>query len=199
MTEARIEAVRRVRARLAEVELADAAARGGLSVCADGSVGVALHGRELRVVPQRLDVVPVDEGRLSPVDELLVLRYLEAERAVKPVGEAITFRELPGGKFYDVALAKRTTDLVVKTFGDSPARLRRALATFPCDGLDLGDVSARVHAIGRVDITLVFHAADDEFPPSAQILYDRIIGSVYTSDEVAALTTSLCVGLIRQG
>jgi Domain of unknown function (DUF3786) len=197
MVEARIEAVRRVRERLAGVDLAGAAMRGGLSLCEDGSVAVALLGRAFRIAPECFDIVPMDGGRVSPVDELLALRYLEAERAVKPVGEAITFRELPGGRFYDVALAKRTTDLVVKAFGDGPARLRRALTRYPHDALGLGDVGACVHAIGRVDITLAFHAADDEFPPSAQILYDRIIGSVYTSDEVAALTTNLCVGLLR--
>jgi uncharacterized protein DUF3786 len=197
VTEARIEAVRRVRERLTGADLDVAVSHGGLAAGGDGAVEVVLLGRPFRVELGTLDVMPQDQARVSPVDELLILRYLEVERAVEPLGEDITFRDLPGGSFYAAALAKRTTDLIAKAFGDDAKRLHHALGRYPHTPLDLGDASARINAIGRLDVTLVLHEADDEFPASAQILYDRIIASVYSSDEVAALTTQLCVGLIR--
>ena len=194
---ARIEAVRRTRERLADVDLAAAAGRGGLAYDPEQGVAVSLLGRAFYVAPGSLDVVAADGGKVSPVDELLILRYLETARPVEPTGRNITFRDLPGGNFYAVALAKRTTDLIEKTFGDSAARLREAFARFPHTPIERGDAGACFHAIGRIDVTLVLHAGDDEFPASAQIFYDQVIASVYSSDEVAALTTSLCVGLVR--
>ena len=197
-TEARREAVRRARGRLAEADLAKAVTRGGLTVDADGRAAVVLLGRGFRVAPDSLEVMAVDAGRVSLVDELLILRYLEVEREVQPTGREITFRDLPGGNFYAAALAKRTTGLLIKRFGEDPESLRTALDRFPRVPLDVGDVAARVSAIGRIEITLVFRATDEEFPATADILYDHVIASVYSTDEVAALTTHLCVGLVRQ-
>lgn len=191
------EAVRRVRDRVASTDLIAAAARGGLTVCNDGAVEVMLLGRLFQVGTDAMDIVPHDRGRMTPVEELLILRYLEVKCDVEPVGEDITFRDLPGGSFYAPALAKRTSDRIVSAFGHNAERLRHALCCYPHTLLSQGDVSARIYAIGRIDVTVVFHEADDEFPASAQILYDRVIASVYSSDEVAALTTGLVAKLLK--
>jgi hypothetical protein len=196
---AREEAVIRAREALRGTDLARAAALGGVTLREDGAPEILLLGRVLRVVPDSLEIVADDGNPVSPVDEMLVLRYLAVTQSITPLGEDITYRELPGGQFYIGALVKRTSELVLKVFENDIDRLRKALGTYPGEDLQLGDLSKRIHAIGRIHITLIYRQGDDEFPPTLDILYDRAIARVYKSDEVAALATQLCVGLLRRG
>jgi hypothetical protein len=137
-----------------------------------------------------------DGGPVSPVEALLVLRYVESGMW-SPLGAWVAYRELPSGQFYHVALARRTTELLTRTFGNDGQRLRAALEGFPHRPLDVGDVSAAIRAIGGVEVGVVYRLGDEEFPATADLLYDRAISKVYTADEVAALATQLCVGLMR--
>jgi hypothetical protein len=198
MQEATLEAVRRARERLSASDLSLAASRGGLTLNADGSVQVFLLGRALRVLPNPITIHAQDGGPVAPGDELLLLRYLEAEREIRPTGEPITFRNLPGGAFYFGPVENRTSKLLLKVFGNDLPRLKAALARYPYDDVQTGDFGARVQAIGRIDVTLVYRLGDEEFPPTLDILYDRAIAAVYHTDEVAALVTRLCVGLIKK-
>lgn len=194
--DAKQEALDRLRERMANVNLLRAAARGGLDFDAKGRVEVIFLGRTLLVAPGSLDVTANDGKKVSATTAYLVLRYLETEREVHPLGEDITFRDLPGGRFYLSALAQRTTEMLLKAYGNNTERLRQALSRYPHEPLAIGDISARIHAIGRLDVTLVYRAGDDEFPATMDLLYDKAIGGIYSADEVAALTTALCFGLL---
>lgn len=197
MAEATLEAVRRARARLMGADLALAATRGGLARDPDGTISVPFLGRLLRVIPGSLAVEAADGKPVSASDEGLVLRYLESEREVTPLGESITFRDLPGGKFYCGPVENRTSNLLLKVFGNDMDRLKAAMARYPFDLVELGDLGFQVHALGRLDVTLVYRLGDEEFPPTLDLLYDRIIASVLHTDEVAALATRLCTGLLK--
>lgn len=197
MLEATEEAVRRARERLQAADLGQAAARGGLERREDGAVIIFLLGRELHVQPGSLEIASPDGKPVTIADQMLVLRYLECEREVRPTGEDITFRNLPGGAFYFGPISNRTTKLLLKVFGNDAARLKAALARYPFDELGLGDVGVKIHAIGRIEIKLIYRQGDEEFPATMDLLYDKCIGTVYTTDEVAALATRMAIGLIR--
>ncbi len=192
------EAIRLAREALAKKDLKKAAALGGLEMEENGGILIRLLGDELRVIPPSLEVKTRNGETPHSYHELLALRYLATEREILPTGEWISFRELPGGAFYYEPAAGRTTHLLLKVFGNDIERLRVALTRYPCGQADLGDLSVEIEAIGRIKILLVYRLGDEEFPPSLDLLYDRIIASVFHTDEVAALATRLCVGLIKK-
>ena len=197
LAEATQEAIHRARTHLKEVDLLHAADLGGLSVGDENCVQIQVLGHPYAVQTGSLDVTSVDGAKVHPVDELLILRYLAVKNKVEPLGEQIAFRNLPGGSAYLAPAAARTTDLLVKVFGNDLDRLRKALSRYPTERVETGDLGGVIHAIGRLDVTLVYRVGDEEFPPSADLVYDRIIASVYHTDEVAALATRLCTGLLR--
>lgn len=194
------QAIRKARERLLGRDLTLAVEHGGLEGD-DAGLEVTVLDSRYRVAAD-LSVSPVAGDAAHPVDELLILRYLghAATAPVRPLGQEIAFRELPGGTFYQAALARRTTELLVATFGDDAEALERALGAFPGRPLEIsgGDVARRVQGIGRLDLLLIYRAGDGELPPTADILYDRVIGRVFRTDEVAALTTRLCLGLRKR-
>jgi hypothetical protein len=195
------QAIEQARDQLRASDLTRAAEHGGLTGD-DTGLDVPVLDSRYRVTLTGLSVYPVEGDAAHPVDELLILRYLAhaAVQPVKPLGQVIAFRELPGGTFYKTALARRTTELLVGTFGNDTDALGRALEAFPARPLEISgaDVARRVQGIGHLDLMLIYRAGDEELPPSADILYDRIIGRVFRTDEVAALTTRLCLGLRKR-
>jgi uncharacterized protein DUF3786 len=191
------EAIRRARDHLKGVDLHRAASLGGLPAGEEDCVEIQVLGRLHFVQSGSFKVKIADGEEVHPVDELLILRYLAVERKVEPLGEQISFRDLPGGSAYLAPTAGRTTNLLLKVFGNDLDRLRKALSRYPTEELKAGDLGVVIHAIGRLDVTLVYRAGDEEFPASADLVYDRIIASVYHTDEVAALATRLCTGLLK--
>jgi len=198
MLRAQEEAVTLARDQLRGADVAHAARLGGLDVRTDGSIEVRLLGRELHVDAGSLSLRACDGAPVHVVEELLTLRYLAAGREINPLGELISFREFPGGMFYLQPILNRTSQIVLKVFGNDIEKLRLALDHFPHLPLALGDQAAAVHAIGRIDVTLVYRLGDEEFPPTLDILFDRIVPAVYHIDEAAALAHRLCLGLARR-
>jgi hypothetical protein len=191
-----IESLRRTRESLAGIDLKIAAERGGLDIDEQGRARINLLGRSLLVTPT-LDVVSIDEGPVSNVDQQLVLRYIGAKRVIAPTGHLVAYRDLPGGRFYAAPVEKRTSRLLIRAFGNSSENLRSALKSIPHDPLDIGDVSARIPALGRLNLTIIYRIGDEEFSPTADVLYDSAISHVLNVDETAALATNLCVSLMR--
>lgn len=195
--EAKIEAVSRLRAQLQGTDLARAAALGGLALDAQGNVEARLFGRLLTVDRETLTIDAPDGRPIPPVARHLVLRYLAAGRAIQPEGREITFRDLAGGQFYLQPVLNRTAVPLVNVFGNDLDRLRAALDRVPHAVVPVGDLGARIPAIGRLDITLVYRRGDEEFPPEATFLFDRALASVYDLSEAAALVNHFAMLLIR--
>lgn len=191
------EAIRLAHEALARRDLERAAIMGGLEVQKNGSILIRILGEEILVNPISLELKTSSGEAPHSYHELLALRYLAVEKEIRPTGEWISFRDLPGGAFYYEPASGRTTRLLLKVFGNDIERLRAALTRYPCKQVDLGDLTVEIEAIGRINVLLVYRLGDEEFPPALDILYDRIITSVFHTDEVAALATRLCVGLIN--
>ena len=198
LVQAQKDAVALAREQLRGVDIAHAAQLGGLVMSPDGGVEIRFLGRSLVLDAGSLAIRALDGAPVHVAEELLTLRYLAVEREVKPTGETITFRDLPGGNFYLQPILNRTSCVVLGVFGNDITALREALSGFPHTALALGDLSAIVPAIGRLDLTLVYRLGDDEFPASLDILFDRVLASVYRIDEAAALAQRLCMGLVRR-
>lgn len=197
MEEGRKEALEYARAKMGTIDIARAAHNGGIEVASDGLISLHFLGRKMSFDTRTFALMAVDGAPVHIIEETLILRYLAAERAVKPAGELITFRDLPGGTFYLQPVHDRTSALVLRRFGNDLESLRAALSQYPHTFGGPGDLGATVPAIGRINLTLIYRLGDEEFAPTFDILFDRIVGSVYHLDEVAALAQRLCLGLIK--
>ena len=62
--------------------------------------------------------------------------------------------------------------------------------------VDLGDVGARIHAFGNLYATLVYRSGDDEFPATADFLFDSSVERVFCAEDAAFLGSRICLGLL---
>ena len=192
-------AIKKLAARSDPTDLIDRCARLGLPAPASGKVHIPMLGRTLELQPPVFEGVFADTAKPpKPNERLLALHYLTSDFPVSPENRWITFREFPGGAFYWQPFLSRSINPLIKTIGNDLGKLRERVARFsakiedgPSDAL-----SARIVAVGRIEVLLVYRSGDEEFPPSADLLYNGCARRVYGAEDAAVLGGRVCFGLI---
>jgi len=143
-----------------------------------------------------------DSRKEVPIQEqILILHYLQADRAEPPSGDWVAYREIPGAGFYFSAFLKRAVDPLKKAFGANIPGFTRAAARLGGVAVEFGDAGFDFRVFPNVPMRLILHAGDDEFPAEAAILFDRGIERVLSSEDIAWLAGMVVyrlIGLSRQ-
>lgn len=129
-------------------------------------------------------------------DTILFFHYLLFDALVNQSDRYITFRELPGGRFYLDPFMARSVVPLVNRIGNDLELLKKNLAKFDWEPQISGDFGAKIHAIGNINILLFYQLGDDEFPPSANILFPELIKNIYSTEDVAVMASRICLGLL---
>lgn len=127
---------------------------------------------------------------------LLVMHYLLQERPLEETKNRISFKGYSEGQFYWQPFVARTTNPLIGRIGNNLELLKKNLHRFKWESEKMGDFAARIHLIGKLDMILVYHLGDDEFPPEANILFDACIKQVFVAEDVAVLASMICIGLL---
>jgi hypothetical protein len=135
---------------------------------------------------------------LNVNDQILIYHFLGCEFPLQPTGNFIPFRELPGGKFYENNFRARSLDWLAQTIQNDTSRLERNLLRFGGERIEQGDLGWRFPVIGKLELLLIYHTGDAEFPPAANLLFDQSIHRVFTAEDVAVLAGRVC-GVLVQG
>ncbi len=129
-------------------------------------------------------------------DHILLLHYLLNNKPIIPTQEEITFRQLPGGQFYWQPFLSRTANPLLGRIGNNPDLLKKNLGRFDWEPVSMGDLGAKIHGLGKLHVTLIYHKGDDEFGPAIDILFNSCIKDVFTAEDTAVLASRICLGLL---
>jgi hypothetical protein len=128
-------------------------------------------------------------------EQVLILHYLQAAPAGLS-GEWVAYREIPGATFYFGAFVKRAVDPLKKVFGQNTGGLGGAAGRLKGEPVDVGDMAFEFRVFPRVPVRVILYAGDEEFPPEANILFDRSIGRILSPEDVAWMAGMLVYRLI---
>lgn len=124
-------------------------------------------------------------GSVKIADQVLLLHYLITAKG-DPVGEDwITFREVPSGSFYYAAFVRRALTPLLSCFGQNLSLFREVGHLMGRVLTSPGDVAVKVVSLPRVPVVLSIWHGDDEFPPEANLYFDRSVVSYLTTDDIA--------------
>lgn len=117
-----------------------------------------------------------------------VMRYLIEGKNVLSTGKYITFREVPTyGELYLQPFTGRCISRLTYGFGYKLDKFKAAMEKLGATPIKMGDVAYEFELINNYHMRFIFWEADDEFPPSAQILYeDNFLDGFYAEDLVVA-------------
>ena len=170
-----------------KLDPAEAAARTGTPW--DGKeFTVKLLGRSYAIAHPDYAIRALDEGALPPLPvQTFLLRYLLESKQVPWKGEWKTFREMPWGEMYITPYTGRVLTRAAFTFGFRTAAMKAACEKMGAEAVKHGDAGYRFDLIGGYQMQILIWEGDDEFPPSAQVLYsDNFAEGFAAEDRVVA-------------
>jgi hypothetical protein len=108
-------------------------------------------------------------------DKILILHYLLTASGRPLSGKLISFKELGEGQVYFPTFAQRAIQPLITHFGNNLEKILESSSLLGGAKSDFGDCAVSIPAFIRVPLTLVLWRGDNEFPPNANILFDRCV------------------------
>lgn len=145
---------------------------------------VNLLGREYAIAHPDYAIRALDGGALPalPVQTFL-LRYLLESRDVPWNGSWKTFREMPWGEMYIKPYTGRVLTRAAFTFGTRLDAFRAACVKMGAVPVPHGDAGFLFDFLGSFQMQVLVWAGDEEFPPSAQVLYSDNFASGFAAED----------------
>jgi hypothetical protein len=140
------------------------------------SQGVQLRywGQPVLISWPSLEALDLRSGQpFSLFDRLLLLYYLRAADGVPLEDRWVSFRELPGGAFYNQAFQGYSGDRMAKYFSPDPASFGQSARSLGGIHLTaLGEYAYAFEPLPRLRLAGIFWPGDDEFPSRGMVLFD---------------------------
>ncbi len=119
--------------------------------------------------------------------QTFLLRYLLEGRAVPSTGQWKTFREMPWGEMYIRPYTGRCLNRAAFAFGTKLPRFIAACRRMGAVELPNADAAFQLPFLGPYAMRILIWQGDDEFAPSAQLLYsDNFAQGFAAEDRVVA-------------
>lgn len=147
-----------------------------------------LLGRTFAITHPVYGIRALDGGSVPPLaTQTFLLRYLLESRKTAWEGTWKTFREMPWGEMYIKPYTGRVLTRAAFTFGTRIPAFRGACEKMGAVALSHGDAGYQFDFIGGYGMQIMVWEGDEEFPPSAQVLYsDNFAQGFAPEDRVVA-------------
>jgi hypothetical protein len=162
---------------------------------ATSSFDLRVLGTEYRVPhPDFTLLDTAGKESVNPYEKILFLRYLCEGKFFPSQGEQLSYNEFPWGGVYYRNFEGRCLKRCANTFGrDIPGFVKmleknpqlRAVPISSGPAFAEGTASCRLEFINGLYVTMILWQADEEFPPSAQILFDDNFVFAFTAEDLA--------------
>lgn len=167
---------------------------------ASSQIKVRFWGKDYVVRYPEISVEEVEAGQEPPIAiKILILHYLINADGARLADSWVAFRELPGGRVYDAAFRRQANLRLIQVFGSDLDGFVAAAETLGGTRLTYGDASFLFPMFPRLRLAAVLYLADEEFPASANVLFDAAASHYLPTEDLAVLGGMLAGRLIQAG
>jgi len=132
---------------------------------------------------------------VGPPWTILALHYLATDSQPEDRPPEATFAELPTARSYATVYHGRVIGRLCATAGRDAQRFRAAAAALGGHPAESGDAAFDFQAFPRLTLRLIWHAPDEEFPPSATLLLPGNVESYFCPEDIVVLSELLVARL----
>lgn len=118
---------------------------------------------------------------------ILVLRFLVESNVAPATGKFLTYRETPWGSVYMKQFQGRCILRLAYGFGNKQDKFQTAMEKMEAVKLTHGDISYEFEFIDGYRLRMILWAADEEFPPSSQILFSDNFPVAFQAEDMAVV------------
>ncbi|MCC8137395.1 MAG: DUF3786 domain-containing protein [Clostridiales bacterium] len=131
------------------------------------------------------------EGLWLPISlnaaQILVIRFLLECCAAKSTGKFLTYREVPWGEVYYRQFSGRCLSRLAFSYGNKLDQFCRAMEKLGAAKLDQGDAAYEMEIFDGYRVRFLLWAGDEEFPPSAQILFSDNFAAAFHAEDLVVV------------
>jgi len=126
---------------------------------------------------------------------ILALHYLAISARPEPRPPQTTFAELATARSYSGVYHQRVIARLCATAGRDAQTLSAAAGALGGRRAEAGDLAFDFDVFPRLSLRLIWHAPDEEFPPSATLLMPENIEAYFSSEDIVVLSERLVARL----
>lgn len=119
--------------------------------------------------------------------KIMAIRMLVNGVGAKGTGKFLTYREVPWGNVYLQQFTGRCLMRLAFSYGNRLDQFREIMERMGAVPLELGDASYEFEFINDHYVRFILWAGDEEFPPSAQILFSDNFPLSFTAEDMAVM------------
>ena len=158
----------------------------------NGVLRVIFYGEWHEIAFPDLEVRVQSTGKVCGLNRTsMFLYYLQMADGTPPAGKWVAFRDLPGGMFYHQAYQGYSGDRLAKAIDNRTGVFERSARNLNGMRLELGDAAFAFDALPRVRVAAVFYAGDEDFPATANVLFDQSASHYLPTDALAGVGSAL--------
>ena len=162
------------------------------------SLFITYWERQLKIGFPDFTVVHADTGEV--VDEraeTVLIHYVHTADGTEKGEKWVSLADLPDGSFYRNAYQGYSGDYIASIVQNDLESLKHACLRIDGKPESYGDISYSFYVLPRIDLLLVYHRGDDEFPPSAQVLFSSSASHYLPTDIYAYLGRHLVLRILE--
>lgn len=170
----------------------------------DGAFTVKLLGNTYKVSYPDFNITRIEDNgiKYSPLEQnnyakILVLRYLTESVIVDAGGKQLAYRDVPWGEVYLQQFTGRCIMRLAFSYGTKPDLFERIMLKMGAIPDGKADKSFRIELFPGLDVWFMLWVADDEFPPSSQILFSDNFPMAFKAEDLAVVG-DIIIGYMKE-
>lgn len=153
---------------------------------ADGAFRTTLLNRPVRITHPDMEAVFEDTGAaLRPNAQILLGRLLTGGSVVLSTGKFLAYNELPWGEVYLTQFRGRCITRMAFGFGTDPEKFEKACLSLGGSPVPASGPCFDIPLLPRLTMRLTVWPGEEEFPPSAQILFSDNFPLAFSAEDCA--------------
>ena len=158
--------------------------------------------------PYRIEIPSFSFEKLDPekpdylssqAAQVLILHFLTESRFVPSSGKFISYREYPSGDLYFKAFEGRCLKRLAYSFGTNIRTFKEKCEAVGAKEIRGGDAAYEFEFMPGLNVQIILWGPDEEFPPSAQMLFSDNFPFSFSAEGVAGLGDILISAVKKAG
>ncbi len=171
----------------AAADPAELSARSGVPY-ADGKFSLTLLGRPVTVSWPEMETRFTDDGTETASNTRILLGRLLLEGKLEAArGQLLAYTDMPWGNVYAQQFRGRCILRLAGTYGSSLPAFEEAAARVSGVPAENGDRSFDLPFLPGLTVRLILWEGDDEFRPTAQILFSDNFSAAFRAEDIAVV------------
>ena len=165
----------------------------------EGRISLSLFNARYVIDFPDLRISSGEKKAVSLVTKIILLHFLIKADGRPLSGQLVPYKEIPGGMAYAGVFARRAVEPLIPVFGQSQDRFLEAGFRLGGRKAEYGDVSLELMALPRIPMTYILWEGDEEFPATAQLLFDRAVEGYLSLEDIVVVGEMATKRLIALG